>query len=475
MSDELIISGGGSVAVATDEMWGNVAKLQRAAEQLREVAAVLSIVDARLSMAHMEALGVPIAGGHAEEELHCAYAQLTSLANRADDVSALVRTAATSYGWAERFAENASRRVAADAAAVLGFFFPRWVALAALTSPALPVLAALGLAAHLLNSRGVELLPPGLVSAALNEYITDPAFVWALRHAVMSSDEFAAGASGVPPVLVSVLSTAGVLGLPPMAGQIQRTGGVVGILKETPVSLVSRSESSPVEAPHSYEQLVERIPQPTELDPSQIRIERYENAAGEPEWAVYISGTVDFAVADSGEPFDSASNVSNAAGGDGGSFAAVAAAMAEAGISSDNNVSFVGHSQGAGTAARLAASGEYNTQGLLLVGGNTGQIPIPPGIRTVIVEHTDDLVPATGGLQDNAHALLVERHAYENRPLPEGIAVPAHRLPVYSETAQLMDKSSSPELERSLEELLRFGNGSGSATATSYHYEREVP
>jgi len=180
-------------------MWGNVAKLQRAAEQLREVAAVLSIVDARLSMAHMEALGVPIAGGHAEEELHCAYAQLTSLANRADDVSALVRTAATSYGWAERFAENASRRVAADAAAVLGFFFPRWVALAALTSPALPVLAALGLAAHLLNSRGVELLPPGLVSAALNEYITDPAFVWALRHAVMSSDEFAAGASGGPP------------------------------------------------------------------------------------------------------------------------------------------------------------------------------------------------------------------------------------------------------------------------------------
>ena len=149
--------------------------------------------------------------------------------------------------------------------------------------------------------------------------------------------------------------------------------------------------------------------------------------------------------------------------------------MREAGITSESPVTFNGHSQGAATAARLAESGEYNTTGVFTVGGNIGQIDIPDDVPTIIVEHTDDLVVAAGGLQDNRHALTVERLAFGGRPLPEGVPVPAHQLSEYSETARLMDHSDSVEIHSAAERMAVFGRGATTSTVTSYHYERVLP
>ncbi|EAR26135.1 hypothetical protein A20C1_09649 [marine actinobacterium PHSC20C1] len=475
MSDELVISGGGSVAVATDEMLGNSANLLRAAEQIKEIAAALQMVDTRLTLQQLESWGVPTGAGRAEADLDCAYADLHSLAQRAELMSALVRIAAHSYGLGEAVVENAARRVAADAAAILGFLFPAWAATVVLTNPLLPVLAGMGVAAYVLGGASTGVFSSEALSGPLNAFISDPAFVLALRHGVMTVDEFAAGAMGLPPTVVTALSAAGFIGLASSAGFIQRSGGIAGILRETPVVLIKNTLPEPVSAATSVEERVKRIPQPTLEHPEQVRIERYESPGEQPRFEVYVSGTVDFAVAGSVEAFDGTSNISNAAGANGGSVAAVAAAMREAGITSESPVTFTGHSQGAGTAARLAESGEYNTQGLLLVGGNTGQIPIPSDVPTILVEHTDDLVVASGGVQDNTHALVVERHAFGGRSLPEGVAVPAHALTEYAHTARLMDESDSVELRSATERMAQFGRGAAIATVTSYYYERELP
>lgn len=475
MSGELIISGGGSHAVATDEMLSNAANLLRAADMTREIVGAIEMVDARLTIGQLESLGIPTATALAETDLDYAHFALSQLAFRAELMSGLVRFAAQTYGLGEAIAESLVRRVAADAAAAIGFFFPAWAAAVVLTSPLLPILAGIGMAAFVLGRSNPQLVDHEWMSAQLTELISDPAFVLALRHGVMTVDEFAAGAAGLPPGLVSALSGAGVIGLASSAGLIQQAGGIVGVLKETPVTLISTTRPAPVTSAESFEERLKRIPQPTAEHPEQVRIEKYETPGESPRFEVYIAGTVDFAFSDTVQPFDSGSNISNAAGQAGGSVAAVAAALQEAGATSESPVTFTGHSQGGGTAARLAASGEFNTAGVLTVGGNTGQIPIPEDVPEIIVEHTDDLVVASGGLQDNRHALVVERQAYGGRSLPEGVDVPAHALTEYADTARLMDESDSVELQGAAHRMAVFGRGASIATVTSYYYERVLP
>lgn len=103
---------------------------------------------------------------------------------------------------------------------------------------------------------------------------------------------------------------------------------------------------------------------------------------------------------------------------------------------------FAGYSQGGGVAARLAASGDYNTQGLVTFAGPTGQVPLPDTFPAVLVEHSDDLVPALGGPQDNAGAVLVRRDVFGGDDLPE-MLVPAHHLEYYLQTARIDRMSDS--------------------------------
>lgn len=475
MSDELIVSGGGSHAVATDEMLSNAANLFRAADMTRDIVGAIEMVDARLTMGQMEALGIPTAAARAENDLKNAHCALIQLAQRAELMSGLVRYAAQMYGLGEAITESLVRRVAADAAAAIGFFFPAWAAVVVLTSPLLPILAGIGIAAVVLGKTNLQLADQEWMSTQLNELISDPAFVLALRHGVMTVDEFGAGASGLPPAVVSALSAAGLIGLASSAGFIQNAGGIAGVLKETPVALKGTTSPKPVTAPDSVEERVKRIPQPTPEHPEQVRIEKYETPGADDRFEVYIAGTVDFAVTGSIQPLDGTSNFSLAAGEQSGSIAAVAAAMREAGITSESAVTFNGHSQGAATAARLAESGEYNTAGVFTVGGNIGQVDIPNNVPTVIVEHTDDLVVAAGGLQDNQHALTVERQAFGGRTLPTGVPVPAHQLSEYATTARLMDRSDSVEIQSAAENMASFGLGAATSTVTSYEYERVSP
>ncbi|MEV8252665.1 hypothetical protein AB0O95_01740 [Rhodoglobus sp. NPDC076762] len=475
MSGDLIISGGGSFAVSTDEMLSSASRLQRAAEMSREIAGAIQMVDARLTRGHLESLGIPSAAAYAEHDLECAFKDLQAFACRADVLTAVVRVAAQSYGMGEAFVEGLTRRVAAEAAALLGFLFPTELVVTAGVVIVVPVVAGIAAAAFLTGRNPADIQLSEQFSTALNELITDPVFVRTMRFAVMNADEFMAGASGLPPGLVASLSAAGLIGLSSSAGTIKQLGGVAGVFRETPVTLKTTTTPKPVEPAQSFEERIARIPQPTLDAPWQVRIETISTPGQADRFEVYISGTVDFAVADSEQPWDGSSNIDLAAARDSASIAAVAAAMQEAGITTTSAVSFTGHSQGAAVAARLVESEEYNAVGLLTVGGNIGQISLPPDVPAVIVEHSDDIVVAAGGLQDNHHALLVERQAYEGRPLPEGVPAPAHQAIEYQRTARLMDASDSPELQRAWQQLAPPAGSTSTATVTNFEYVREKP
>ncbi|MGV8876121.1 MAG: hypothetical protein ACOH1K_01275 [Rhodoglobus sp.] len=476
MSDELVVSGGGSFAVATEEMLSNADHLLRAAELTRHIAGAVQMVDTRLTMGQLEAWGVPTAAALAEDDLDRAYAALHTLVLRAERLNTLVRLAATSYGAGEALVEGVTRQLAAEAATVLGYLFPTvFAATVVVLSPLLPALVALGLAAYLLGRNNPDLIDTAAMSANLTKLISDPTFVWALRHGVMTVDEFVAGAMGLPPSAVSALSAAGVIGLATSAGLVQRAGGLAGILKETPVTLVSKTLPHEVTAAKTFSDRASRIPQPTPDHPWQIRVEQYSRNGELDHAEVYLSGTVDFAVSGTTNPSDMTSNLSNAAGQRSGFNAAVISALKDAGVTSHTPITFTGYSGGASTAMHLAESGEYNTVGVFTLGGNTGQILISPDIPAIIVEHTDDLVVASGGLQDNSHALVVERQAMAGHELPAGVAVPAHQFKEYAETARLMDQSDSPQLREANDRLMQHGRGAQTATVTQYAYERVRP
>ena len=167
------------------------------------------------------------------------------------------------------------------------------------------------------------------------------------------------------------------------------------------------------------------------------------------------------------------SNMLNAAGGESGSAASVRAAMESAGVDESSPVQFTGYSQGGGTAARLAASGLYNTQGLTTFGGPTGQVPLPDGFPAVLVEHADDPVPALGGEQGNEAAVLVRRDVFGGEIQDKRYGVPSHHIEYYLQTAKLMDESGSPQLDATVAALDSFTAGATLESSTAYRFERE--
>ena len=204
----------------------------------------------------------------------------------------------------------------------------------------------------------------------------------------------------------------------------------------------------------------------------QVIIERY-SVQGQPDrFEVYVGGTVTFSPSSPTEPWDMTSNLANAAGGESGSVEAVREAMADAGVEKESPVQFTGYSQGGGTAARLAASGLFNTQGLTTFGGPTGQVELPGGFPAVLVEHSDDPVPALGGEQDNEGAVLVRRNVFDGGPLPRDLVAPAHHYDYYRETAQLMDGSRSPQLDDAVRTLDSFTAGARLESSTGYRFVR---
>jgi hypothetical protein len=467
--DDLDVSGGGT-AVSTED-------LERAAQQLARLAGEAAGMSAELSRLDTPSTPGAFYGDQARVDVELAVSRLHEISRRAAELKGTLETAARGYVIADQVAGAFVRGAGSTAAYWLGDRMP-----GVLMTSGLLVSIGGGLWAGIRAAGGLG----GIVdkpfekeggvpkaSPFLKEHnyvINDAKTVSSIRTIAQSLGPFLLGFAGSP---TGVAQAYGPGAFEQGAKGLIAPARSVGLFEETRVKLVETVAQPVTGAPRDYADRLGRVPYFDEPTGPQVVIEKYTVPGGPDRFSVYIAGTVTFSPVTTTEPWDMTSNMLNAAGGESGSVAAVRVAMAAAGVDENSPVQFTGYSQGGGTAARLAASGDYNAQGLLTFGGPTGQVPLPEGLPAVLVEHADDPVPALGGEQDNAGAVLVRRDVFGGQNLPTTYGVPSHHYEYYMETARLMDRSGSPQLDATVAALDEFTAGATLESSTAYRLERD--
>lgn len=446
MPDGLIVSGGGDTAVETVELYGVAGQLELL---WREAAALRSELGA---LEAPSGLSAPIAAWRAHAELDRAVALVHQAEVQAQFFSGALARAADGYDAVESSAQRLLGGAIDSLGGLIGMLAPAFIPGIAITAASFAALS----------------------SAERNRLLSDPRVVGAVRAGVGGADDALLARAGVPAPLAGMLGEngLGLTGLPLAAGTLATIGGIFGAFSPAGVRVAGSQPLPALAAPTGFADRLSRIPNPAQQDGAQLTVETYRMPDGELRAEVYIAGTVDFDPWAEGEPWDMGSNLANAVGPGSGSYEAVLAAMREAGLDSDTPVQFTGYSQGAATAARLAASGDFDVRGLVTFGGPTGQIEVPSSVPAVIVEHTDDLVAALGGPQTNAHAVIVERYATEGMDFDGSELMPAHRVGAYGQTAHLMDDSDDARLVATGSTIAGFTGGGVLVSRTAYEVER---
>ncbi|KFF60152.1 hypothetical protein JF66_06355 [Cryobacterium sp. MLB-32] len=472
---ELIISGGGTTMVATDVVLANMG-LMRGVQA--DAAGWRERIDRIRSL---ETTGAPAwRPSDAGVSLLNAALSVEGIEIGSRDLADKLAAAAEAYGQAER-ASSAFERIAGE---ISGWLLGNELRLIApfVIVPAmeLAVLLAAGAAIRVMAAGPAgtrACLTPAAGDSSVHidsRLLTNSIFVTAVRVVLSSLDDVGTGFAGVPLPVSALLGEGGlgILGVRSAANGVRALGQPFGLLQDTPVSVTRQGPSASVHPPGGFAELAERIPK-AEKDRPQVRIERYGDSE-HPSWAVYVAGTVEWNPRSSTEPWDLTSNVAAMAQRNAGSTEAVTQAMHDAGISPTDPVVIAGHSQGGLVAQTVAADGGFTTVLVLTFGAPESSVPVPAGVTAVTVEHTDDVVPALGGLAgaaalagsgvDTAHRTVVRQEAFHARAIPTDTALPAHTMSEYAATARSMDGSPDPrlaELRSQISHILGTDAGSG--------------
>jgi hypothetical protein len=462
VTDALVISGGGSSAVATATLLQFGHQLVRLIDELTQCHDRLSSIDRLITRTEIRTTDAPHSASEAERMIDEAILALRLSIRTATLLVAGLGASAEAYGGVERALQQVNQALAARFAYALGYIFP---ALAGLFAPAVASTAASGALAYAI-APGERRESFQHFLADQNDVLTNPQLVMLVRLAVMGADDFGGGLARVHPAVVGLLGDEGLglLGLTTSAGLLAGMATPFGALAETPVR-VSRVSTVTHQAPAaSFAERARRIPQGT----AQVRIDRFHAEGREDRFEVYIGGTRDLAPVPTTEPWDMTSNVHALSMGDAGSYRAVEEAMRQAGVTTTSSVQFVGHSQGGLVASALAGSGDYDAQGLFTVGGVVSQGLVPEGVPWLAIEHTDDLVPALGGNRTAPDAVLVRREVFAGEAVPSDSLLPAHELSRYRETASLLDRRGDSRSGGVLDRLNALGDTTESVTTTRY-------
>ncbi|MEL4319328.1 hypothetical protein WJX64_09950 [Leifsonia sp. YIM 134122] len=475
----LVISGAGSTAVATDELFALSARLRSVAASGEQW------VDALGTLGWLS--GSDRLTGVLEEAREAA----GLVAADASDIADALDRSAEGYGEMERRGAAMQQTLGGLLGWVGGF-------LAVGMLPALAWGAGL-LAVDIVLAwffvQGVNRLlgrpidDPSEWLERNSGVLNSPQSVALVRMLVSSVDDAAGGVARLPYPLARALGDAGldVLGVGSSAFGITVLGGLFGVVRETPVrvgqvgadgsrlptrtrrgAMIGPTAGAVVAAPASVTELLERVPR-AEPDVPQVRVERY-GTDDAPQWVAYIGGTVSWAVAGSTEPWDLTSNVHAVAGTDSGSYRAVLDALEQAGVREGDRIVAVGHSQGGLLAAQLVSDDRYTASGLVTAGAPIAQLAVPADVPTLQLEHSDDIVPALGGYGDadrSPEHLVARREYLAHRVDPVDGMVPAHALDSYRETAAVVDSSDEPRLVALREHLAGVITGVGGGAAGS--------
>ena len=297
--------------------------------------------------------------------------------------------------------------------------------------------------------------------------LATPAVVRAIELSVGSLDEALAGFAGVPLPVALALGTAGA-GVTTTAGAARLASRINAIIAKPADAMtasaggttlaqtaVVRTETAPAHPPRDFADALQRIPSDSDAG-AQVRIEDYDGT-----YVVYVGGTVDGALGANAQPWDMSSNLAALGGDPSASEAAVRLAMAESGISHDDPVILVGHSQGGLIAMRIAQASEVHATTVIVAGAPIHRIEPPAGVAVVAFEHRDDVVPALGGPRlepelNRPQAHYVLRTALAGKQLDGSDALPAHQLSEYVETARTSSDVADARLEAARRALIQL-------------------
>jgi hypothetical protein len=114
VSDDIIVSGGGSVVVASDAILARVERVARLSEDFRAGSAELVDLVGTNRTAAIPPSRMPAAAAEAGRRIEEAIALLVATSRRAEVLYLALRACLTTYGEGERVAEQASRDLSAQ-------------------------------------------------------------------------------------------------------------------------------------------------------------------------------------------------------------------------------------------------------------------------------------------------------------------------------------------------------------------------
>ncbi len=402
MSDAVEIRSGGAVAVDTRSLEDAAHALDSVASLLEEAAA-----DARRAVAMLELACAPWATGP-----HTA-ASIIEAAEEARALAYAVRSAAAVYEIVEARAEREAAVATGDEAAV-----------------------------RRLDARRDAIASRWPLAASAADQEEDD---WRYRWGDELIYQSVAAAVPLGPYAMGaafLVSHAGITAIRAAArGRVGRRSVLRGAVVPPPMEATSRAT---VVAPAGLADLAARIPP----SPGRVRVERYPMPDRTTRYAVYIGGTQGF-VGD--EPWDMTSNMRLYSGARSDSYAATVAALREAGAGPGDVVYAVGHSQGAMIASHLAVEGGYDTRALVTFGSPV-EAEVGHDTLSVQVRHRDDpvsLLAGSGGpVPVGAEGGFIAERTVDDGGSITDLALGAHGLDAYAETARLVDASGDPRAGR---------------------------
>lgn len=233
-------------------------------------------------------------------------------------------------------------------------------------------------------------------------------------------------------------------------------------IRPVPAGLATAPDAAPV----SLAAAAARIPAG---ESARVRVERYTMPDGSRQFAVYVRGTTSSGFGGR-DAFDAKSNLELYGGAPSASYTATLAALRESGAEPGDVVHAFGHSQGAMVASWLAVEGGYDTRTLVTFGSPV-EAEVGSETLSVAVRHTDDPVAALqgGGLDTGtgaAGSFVAERSA-DPMPGVDDVALGAHHLTTYEQTAAMLDASADPRMGAVREVFAELG-GAASVDVTEY-------
>jgi hypothetical protein len=234
----------------------------------------------------------------------------------------------------------------------------------------------------------------------------------------------------------------------------------------------TKTRTITTQPPNSITELLDRLWQVSSKGEPTVGIDFFQTA-DQRTAIVYIPGTQTLGLGDGSNPLDLQSNIVAMQGnGFAASERAVLEAMKQAGIEPNDEVLFVGHSQGGMVAGNLAMHpAGYIAAGLVTIGAPIAQLK-PTKLPVMAIEHVNDPIPNISGKVNPLakNWVTIQRSSFA---LESDAPMHSHSLNSYKNTTEKVDSSKNKGISNIKDQLLSQVRGAPAGKAMDFVIARE--